>query len=50
MRWAVFLDRDGVVNRSIIEDRKSFSPRAVERFRIYVGIRDVLECLDERGY
>jgi D-glycero-D-manno-heptose 1,7-bisphosphate phosphatase len=32
MRRAVFLDRDGVVNRVILKDGKPFSPRTLDEF------------------
>jgi len=42
MRRAVFLDRDGVVNRVILKNGKPFSPRKIEEFVFCDGIADFL--------
>src|SRR5258707_45620 len=36
-RAAVFLDRDGVVNRSEVRDGKPYAPRALKAFRLLPG-------------
>jgi len=42
-RRAIFLDRDGVLNRPIIRDRRPFSPSTLDEFTLYPDVVDV--CL-----
>ena len=49
MNKAVFLDRDGVVNRSIIRNGKPYAPRTVDEFTINPDIKH-LSALKEAGY
>ena len=35
---AIFLDRDGVINRAIIKDHKPYAPRSMSRFKIYKDV------------
>jgi D-glycero-D-manno-heptose 1,7-bisphosphate phosphatase len=42
MNRAVFLDRDGVINRIILKNGKSFSPRNIDEFTFCGGIADFL--------
>lgn len=43
MKRAIFLDRDGVINKVILKEGKPFSPRKFERFELFGEIREVLE-------
>jgi D-glycero-D-manno-heptose 1,7-bisphosphate phosphatase len=50
MRRAVFLDRDGVVNRSDVREGKPFAPLRVEEFDILPGVSDAVDELKEAGF
>ena len=50
MNKAVFLDRDGVINRSIVVDGRPFPPRSKKEFTILPGVYDGLQTLRSRGY
>lgn len=43
MKRAIFLDRDGVINKAILKEGKPFSPRRFEEFELFDGIKEVLE-------
>jgi D-sedoheptulose 7-phosphate isomerase len=47
---AVFLDRDGVLNRAIMRNGKPYPPGSVAELEITPGAKDVLESLREKGY
>jgi D-glycero-D-manno-heptose 1,7-bisphosphate phosphatase len=47
---AIFLDRDGVLNRPTIRDGRSYPPAQVEQLEIYDGLRDQLQRLKNRGF
>lgn len=49
MRRAIFLDRDGVINKAVLRPDKPFSPRKFEDFKLVDGIKDVLERFRARG-
>lgn len=49
MRRAIFLDRDGVINRIIIKEGKPFSPRKFEDFKLVDGVKDILERFRAEG-
>jgi len=42
MNRAVFLDRDGVINKVILKDGKPFSPRKLEEFKLYENVDEFL--------
>lgn len=48
-RPAVFLDRDGVVNRAIVRDGKPFSPMQVCEFRVLPGVVETCDRLAAAG-
>jgi D-glycero-D-manno-heptose 1,7-bisphosphate phosphatase len=50
MRKAIFLDRDGVINKAILKDGKPFSPRRFEEFKLFNGIREVLEKFRKKEF
>jgi len=47
---AVFLDRDGVLNESVVRDGKPYPPARVEEFRIYPDAAGALARLKAAGY
>lgn len=47
---AVFLDRDGVLNRPVVRAGKPFPPAQVEDVEIYDGLREQLQRLKDRGF
>ena len=50
MHKAVFLDRDGVINRSIVVNGKPFPPRSLDEFTILPGVLDGLQRFRSKGY
>jgi D-glycero-D-manno-heptose 1,7-bisphosphate phosphatase len=50
MHRAVFLDRDGVINKVILRDGKPYSPRKIDEFVINDGIKEVVQHLKEKGF
>jgi D-glycero-D-manno-heptose 1,7-bisphosphate phosphatase len=49
-RKAVFLDRDGVINRAVVRDGKPFPPSGLHDFEILPGVESALQTLRERGF
>lgn len=47
---AVFLDRDGVINRSVVRNGKPFPPASLEEFELIPGAVDSLRKLADAGY
>jgi transaldolase len=47
---AVFLDRDGVLNRSVVRGGKPFPPASVEELEILPGVPEALRKLKESGF
>jgi D-glycero-D-manno-heptose 1,7-bisphosphate phosphatase len=50
MRRAVFLDRDGVLNRAILRDGKPHPPATLDELRLLAGVRDACRKLREAGF
>ena len=50
MKRAVFLDRDGVINRVIIRDGKPYPPRNLGELEIFPGVAENLERLHSAGF
>jgi D-glycero-D-manno-heptose 1,7-bisphosphate phosphatase len=50
VRKAVFLDRDGVLNRAIVRNGKPYPPETVEEFEILPGVVEALEALSRAGF
>ena len=46
---AVFLDRDGVLNRPVVRDGKLASPRRVEEFELFENVARAVRRLREHG-
>ncbi len=49
-RRAVFLDRDGVINRAVVRDGKPYPPDSVEQLEILPGVADALLRLRAAGF
>lgn len=47
---AVFLDRDGVINRSEVVNGKPYAPRTLSAFRLLPGVRKAVARLHEAGF
>ena len=50
MRRAVFLDRDGVVNRAFVREGKPYPPDTLSDLRILPGVREACRKLREAGF
>jgi len=49
-RRAVFLDRDGVLNRAVVRDGKPYPPGSVEELEVLPGVTEALERLQAAGF
>src|SRR5271154_3754730 len=50
MRRAVFLDRDGVVNRAVLREGKPYPPATLSDLRLLPGVREACNQLREAGF
>jgi len=50
MRRAVFLDRDGVINRAIVRDGRPYPPASLAEVEILPGVSDALRVLHAKGF
>ncbi|HEY4362094.1 MAG TPA: HAD family hydrolase [Bryobacteraceae bacterium] len=50
MRRAVFLDRDGVLNRVELRDGKPYPPSGLPDLRLLAGVREACRSLHELGF
>ena len=50
MKRAVFLDRDGVINRSLVRAGKPFPPTRVEDFELLPGVAEACARLKAAGF
>ena len=50
MRPAVFLDRDGVINRALVRDNKPFPPVRIDQVEVLPGVPEALVRLRAAGY
>ena len=49
-RPAVFLDRDGVLNRALVRDGKPYPPASVAELEILPGVSEALALLRQAGF
>jgi len=49
-RKAVFLDRDGVVNRGIVRDGKPYPPSSLDELELLPGVEQAITDLKAAGY
>lgn len=47
--WAVFLDRDGVLNRSLVRDGRPYAPTTLAEFEWLSGVDEALQQLKNAG-
>jgi D-glycero-D-manno-heptose 1,7-bisphosphate phosphatase len=47
---AVFLDRDGVINRPLIRAGKSYPPTSLDEFELLPGVPEACQTLKELGF
>jgi D-glycero-D-manno-heptose 1,7-bisphosphate phosphatase len=50
LRPAVFLDRDGTLNRQVIRDGKPYPPQTVAEFQLFDGVPQACAKLAAAGY
>jgi len=50
VRRAVFLDRDGVINRAIVRDGMPFPPANLDELEILPGVPEALQKLQDSNY
>lgn len=50
MRRAVFVDRDGVINRNIIRGGRSFPPHSLSELEILPGVPEAVDRLRSAGF
>jgi len=47
---AVFLDRDGVINKPMIKNGKSYAPRLLKYFKIFPKVKSDVKKLKDKGF
>ena len=50
LRRAVFLDRDGVLSRSLLREGKPYAPTKVEEFELLPGVVEAVNRLHDAGF
>ena len=50
MRKAVFLDRDGVLNRAVVRDGRPYPPASLADLEILAGVSDACTALRHAGF
>jgi D-glycero-D-manno-heptose 1,7-bisphosphate phosphatase len=50
MSRAVFLDRDGVINRAVVRDGRPYPPASVEELELLPGVPEAIETLRRAGF
>ena len=50
MKAAVFVDRDGVLNRAEVREGKPYAPRTVDKFRLLPGVSVAVQRLRDAGF
>jgi len=50
MNRAVFLDRDGVLTKTILINGKSFAPRTLKKFKLFSGSSRLIKNLKSAGF
>ncbi len=47
---AIFLDRDGVINKLVIREGKAQAPYTLEEFELFPGVEAALKIIKEKGF
>ena len=47
---AIFLDRDGVINRAVVKNGRPYPPSSLNELEILPGVKGALENLHKAGY
>lgn len=47
---ALFLDRDGVLNKSFVRDGKTYAPRTLAEFQLLPGVEDAVRRAKDAGF
>lgn len=50
LRPAIFLDRDGTLNRQLVREGKPYPPTTLDEFQLYPGVAKNCERLKDSGY
>ena len=50
MKRAVFLDRDGVINRAVLRNGKPYPPASLDEFEFLPGVERAILALREAGF
>lgn len=50
LQKAIFLDRDGVLNKAFIREGKPYPPTSLAELQILPGVKDALGALKENGF
>jgi D-glycero-D-manno-heptose 1,7-bisphosphate phosphatase len=50
VKRAVFLDRDGVINRAFVRGGKPYPPRTLDEFELLPGVESAIQSLREAGF
>jgi len=50
MKPGAFLDRDGVINASVIKEGLPFPPKSLSEVKILPGVKESIELLKSNGY
>lgn len=50
MQRAVFLDRDGVLNKAIVKNGKPYPPSSLSELQVLSGVPEALRKLKEKGF
>ena len=47
---AIFLDRDGVINRTVVKGGRPYPPSSLAKLEIFPGVKAALKSLHKAGY
>jgi D-glycero-D-manno-heptose 1,7-bisphosphate phosphatase len=50
VKRAVFLDRDGVINRAVVRNGKSYPPATLDDFELLLGVESAILALRQAGF
>ena len=50
MSRAVFIDRDGVINRAVVRNGRPYPPQALAEFELLPGVPEAVRSLHDAGY